>query len=254
MEKISIGVIGCGVIGGALIDWVERNNPSVGVLKVDPPKGLNDDLTNADVIFISIHIPTEPDGTQDLNLLEKIVSGCPNVPIFIRTTLLPGTCKMLSEKYNKDVNFMPEFLTERTAVADFNTQPIIFSNHHELLKKIFVGKEYLEMTTLEAEITKYAHNVFGALKVTYFNGINELCNKLGADYSIVQKGCLLSGYINKPHTDVPGPDGKLGYGGKCFPKDVNAFIDYLDGTQLQKIISLLPEINENYRNKELINA
>ena len=169
MEKISIGVIGCGVIGGALIDWVERNNPSVGVLKVDPPKGLNDDLTNADVIFISIHIPTEPDGTQDLNLLEKIVSGCPNVPIFIRTTLLPGTCKMLSEKYNKDVNFMPEFLTERTAVADFNTQPIIFSNHHELLKKIFVGKEYLEMTTLEAEITKYAHNVFGALKVTYFN-------------------------------------------------------------------------------------
>ena len=247
MEKINIGVVGCGVIGGALIDWVERNNPNVNVLKVDPPKGLNDDLSTADVIFISIHIPTEPDGTQDLKLLEQIVSNAPNVPIFIRTTLLPGTCKMLSEKYNKDVNFMPEFLTERTAVADFNYQPVIFSNHFELLKKIFVGKEYLEMTTLEAEITKYAHNVFGALKVTYFNGINELCQKLGANYDVIQKGCLLSGYINKPHTDVPGPDGKFGYGGKCFPKDVNAFIDFLDGTQLQKIIALLPEINDGYR-------
>lgn len=247
VDKINIGVVGCGVIGGALIDWVERNNPNVNVLKVDPPKGLNDDLSTADVIFISIHIPTEPDGTQDLKLLEQIVSNAPNVPIFIRTTLLPGTCKMLSEKYNKDVNFMPEFLTERTAVADFNYQPVIFSNHFELLKKIFVGKEYLEMTTLEAEITKYAHNVFGALKVTYFNGINELCQKLGANYDVIQKGCLLSGYINKPHTDVPGPDGKFGYGGKCFPKDVNAFIDFLDGTQLQKIISLLPEINDSYR-------
>lgn len=257
MSKINIGVIGCGVIGGALIDWISKNNPSINILKVDPPKGYNDDLSKADVIFISIHIPTETDGSQNIEILEQIVSECPNVPIFIRTTLLPGTCKLLSEKYNRDVNFMPEFLTERTAVSDFARQPIIFSNHAELLKKIFVGKEYIEMTTLEAEITKYAHNVFGALKVTYFNGINELCDKLGADYSKIQKGCLLSGYINKPHTDVPGPDGKLGYGGKCFPKDVNAFIDYLEGTELQKLISLLPEINEKYReanNKELINA
>ena len=247
MKKINVAVVGCGIIGGALITWCEEHNSNVKILKIDPYKGYNDDINEADVIFISIHIPTEIDGTQDLTSLEEIILKAPRVPIFIRTTLLPGTCSMLSKKYNKDVNFMPEFLTERTAVHDFDRQPMIFSNHEELLKKIFVGKEYACMTTLEAEITKYAHNVFGALKVTYFNGINELCNKLGANYNVVQQGCLLSGYINKPHTDVPGPDGKFGYGGKCFPKDVNAFLEFTEGTKLQKIIALLPQMNEFYR-------
>lgn len=248
MEKINIAVVGCGIIGGALISWCEEHNPNVNILKIDPPKGYNDNIQDADIIFISIHIPTEEDGSQDLTLLEKIISEAPNVPVFIRTTLLPGTCKMLSEKYHKDINFMPEFLTERTAVEDFYNQPMIFTNHVDLLKKIFVNKDYLAMTTIEAEIAKYAHNVFGALKVTYFNGINELCTKLGANYDLVQKGCLLSGYINRPHTDVPGPDGKLGYGGKCFPKDVNAFINFLEDTELQKMIAMLPKINEKYRN------
>ena len=257
MEKTNVAVIGCGVIGGALIRWCEEHNPNVNILKIDPPKGYNDEITCADVVFISIHIPTESDGSQDLTLLEQITKEAPNVPIFIRTTILPGTCEMLSKKYDKDVNFMPEFLTERTAVEDFYKQPMIFTNHEDLLKKIFVGKDYICMTTQEAEIAKYAHNVFGALKVSYFNGIYELCQKLGANYDLVQQGCLLSGYINKPHTDVPGPDGKLGYGGKCFPKDVNAFIDFLEGTELQKIIALLPEINKTYREvkaKEVVNA
>ncbi len=256
MSKINVCVIGCGVIGGALIKWLEENNPNVRILKNDPYKNFNDDIKLADIIFISIHIPTQKDDTQDLSVLENIIESCPDVPIFIRTTLLPGTCEALSKKYNKDINFMPEFLTERTAVSDFYNQPMIFTGHYELLENIFIGKSNIKMTTKEAEIAKYAHNVFGALKVTYFNGINELCKKLGADYKKVQQGCLLSGYINEPHTQVPGPDGKFGYGGKCFPKDVNAFLGYTKGTQLEKIISILPEINENYRNnlKEILNA
>lgn len=248
MNNLNIGVIGCGVIGGALIDWVEHNNPDCNVLKVDPPKGLNDSIDNADAIFISIHIPTESNGQQDLTVLGEIISKCPDVPIYVRTTLLPGTCDMLSKKYGKDVNFMPEFLTERTAVQDFYNQPMVFTKHTELLSQIFLGKKYLEMTSLEAEITKYAHNVFGALKVTYFNGIYEYCQKLSADYEKVRQGVLLSGYINEPHTMVPGPDGYLGYGGKCFPKDVNAFTEILQGYSLNKLVQQLPVLNKKYRN------
>ena len=247
MDKINIGVVGCGVIGGALIKWVEEHNPNCNILRVDPPKNLNDDISKADIVFISIHIPTEDDLSQDLTVLEKIIDNCPNVPIFIRTTLKPGTCDMLSQKHNKSVNFMPEFLTERTAVSDFYNQPMIFTNNEDLLSKIFIGKEHICMTSLEAEVTKYAHNVFGALKVTYFNGIYEYCKNLGINYENVHKGVLLSGYINEPHTQVPGPDGKLGYGGKCFPKDVNAFIQSLEGCELQKIMKLVPEINDSYR-------
>ena len=255
MNKINVGVIGCGVIGGALIKWIEEHNTNCNILRSDPPKGFNDDMSKADIIFISIHIPTEEDLSQDLTLLEQIIDNCPDVPIFIRTTMKPGTCDMLSKKHNKSVNFMPEFLTERTAVQDFYNQPMVFTNSVELLKKIFIGKEYIVMNSLEAEVTKYAHNVFGALKVTYFNGIYEYCQKLGIDYENVHKGVLLSGYINRPHTDVPGPDGKFGYGGKCFPKDVNAFIDCIKGCELQRIMELVPEINDSYREERVtINA
>lgn len=245
--KYNVGVVGCGVIGGALIKWIEEHNADCNILKVDPPKGFNDDLSKADIIFISIHIPTEDDLSQDLTTLEQIISNCPKVPIFIRTTLKPGTCDMLSKKYNKSVNFMPEFLTERTAVQDFYNQPMVFTNNEELLSEIFKGKEYICMTSLEAEVTKYAHNVFGALKVTYYNGIYEYCEKLGINFENVRKGTLLSGYINEPHTNVPGPDGKFGYGGKCFPKDVNAFIDCLKDVNLYKLMKTVPEINKIYR-------
>lgn len=246
MKRYNIAVVGCGVIGGALIKWIEENTEH-SILKIDPPKGFNDDISNADIVFVSIHIPTEEDGTQDLTTLESIINSCPDVPIYIRTTLLPGTCDRLSKKLNKDVNFMPEFLTERTAIEDFYTQPMIFSNHEKMLKEIFIGKKYIVMNSLEAEVTKYTHNVFGALKVTYFNGINELCQNYGIDYQKVREGTLLSGYINTSHTLVPGPDGSFGYGGKCFPKDVNAFIKCFKGTKLHKLMELIPKINAKYR-------
>lgn len=248
MQKINVGVVGCGVIGGALIKWIEENNSDkCNILKVDPPKGYNDDLANADIIFISIHIPTEEDSSQDLSLLESIIESCPEVPIFVRATLKPGTSSYLSEKYHKSVNFMPEFLTERTAYQDFCTQSMIFTNNVELLREIFLGKEYITMSSLEAEVAKYAHNVFGALKVTYFNGIYEYCQSLGIDFKSVQQGCCLSGYINTPHTNVPGPDGKLGYGGKCFPKDVKVFIQCLEGSNLHELLKNVPDINKKYR-------
>lgn len=247
MEKIRIGIVGLGVIGGVMKKWVEANNPDCSFLISDPPKGYNDDLSGADIIFISLHIPTESDGTQDLTLLKNIIKNLPDKPIFIRTTILPGTCDRLSREFNKKVYFMPEFLTERTAYEDFCSQPMIFTGETELLKRIFIDKKYIEMNNMEAEITKYSHNVFGALKVTYFNGIYELCGKLGCDYKKVQEGTLLSGYINKPHTDVPGPDGKLGFGGKCFSKDISAFCEFVKGSELHTLLSDTMNANSVYR-------
>ncbi len=142
---------------------------------------------------------------------------------------------------------MPEFLTERDAQKCFDNQTLIFTNHTELLKRIFINRDFIEMSSLEAEIAKYTHNIFGALKVTYFNGIYELCQNLNADYENVRKGSLLSGYINSTHTLVPDPDGKLGYDGKCFPKDVEAFINYTNDLNLHTLIEKLPQVNKKYR-------
>src|SRR5574344_1676084 len=91
-QHITIGIVGCGSIGGALMRWLQTHNPSVRILVSDPPKGMNDSMTGADVVFVSIHVPTESDGTQNLDLLKPIINGLPAAtPVFVRTTTLPGT-------------------------------------------------------------------------------------------------------------------------------------------------------------------
>ena len=250
MDKIKVGIVGCGFVGGALKAWLEENNPAVEIRVSDPPKGFNDPMDSIDVAFLQIHVPTEDDGTQDLTLMKQLISALPKVPVFVRTTVLPGTSEMLSRETGHQVCYMPEFLSERTHIEDFRKQTLVFTGAVELLSRIFVGKRFAVMSPLEAEITKYAHNVFGAYKVTYFNAVREYCEKMGANWANVHNGCLLSGYINDTHTYVPGPDGKRGYGGKCFPKDVNAFAKMTAGMPLGKLLAPLHELNVHFRGAE----
>ena len=133
------------------------------------------------------------DGTQDLRLMKELISKLPDVPVFVRTTILPGTSDILTRETGHEVCYMPEFLTERTHIEDFKKQTMVFTGAVELLTKIFVGKKFAVMTPLEAELAKYMHNVFGAYKVTYFNACREYCEKMGADWRTVHTGCLLSG-------------------------------------------------------------
>jgi len=142
---------------------------------------------------------------------------------------------------------MPEFLTERTYIEDFKWQPMVFTDDIDLLTKIFPGKRHIDMTSAEAEMVKYAHNVFGALKVTYFNCIYDICKKNGLNYENVRQGVLGSTYINATHTYVPGPDGQFGYGGKCFNKDVNAFEKLFRYTPLGRLLDPLKKLNVEFR-------
>ncbi|HBJ60017.1 MAG TPA: UDP-glucose 6-dehydrogenase [Verrucomicrobia bacterium] len=247
---IKVGIIGCGFVGSALKIWLEENNKDVAIRVSDPPKGYNDDMSDIDVAFVQIHMPTEDDGTQDLTLMKQIIRNLPNVPVFVRTTILPGTSERLTRETGHQVCYMPEFLTQRTYIEDFKRQTMVFTGSVDLLAKIFKGKKFAVMTPLEAEITKYAHNVFGAYKVTYFNAVKEYCEKMGADWANVHMGVLLSGYINETHTNVPGPDGKCGYGGKCFPKDVNAFAKLTAGQPLGTLLAPLHDLNVHFRGSE----
>ena len=246
---IKIGIIGCGFVGGALKYWLENHTNHVLFIS-DPPKGYNDSLSDIDVAFLQIHVKTEEDGTQNLDVMKEIISKLPYVPVFVRTTILPGTSELLSKETNHEVFYMPEFLTERTYIEDFEHQTMIFTGYYDLLEKIFVGKKHVNMTPLEAELTKYMHNVFGAYKVTYFNACKEYCEQLGVNWNTVHDAMLLSGYINDTHTYVPGPDGKCGYGGKCFPKDVNAFAKITEGTPLGILLSPLHNLNVHFRGYE----
>lgn len=176
---INVGIIGCGFVGGALKDWLEHNNPECKLFISDPAKGYHDNLSNIDIAFLQIHVPTEDDGTQDLRLMKELITNLPDVPVFVRTTILPGTSDMLSRETGHQVCYMPEFLTERTHIEDFKKQIMVFTGAQDLLTKIFVGKKFTVMSPLEAELTKYMHNVFGAYKVIYFNACREYCEQMG---------------------------------------------------------------------------
>ena len=113
---INVGIIGCGFVGGALKDWLEHNNPECKLIISDPAKGYNDSMADIDIAFLQINVPTEDDGTQDLTLMKELISALPDVPVFVRTTILPGTSDLLTKETGHRVHYMPEFLTERTHI------------------------------------------------------------------------------------------------------------------------------------------
>ena len=259
---LRIGIIGHGIIGKALTDYLTSHNPSAQLFISDPMKGFHADLSNTpdlSAIFIQIHIPTEPDGSQSLSPLVSLIKPLPsNVPVFVRTTILPGSSETLSRLTSRSVSFFPEFLTERTASQDFASLPLAFpSPHNLLLSRIFPDKPYIVATPLELEIAKYAHNTFAALKVTFFNAVSHLCSQLSnarpdsppLSYHAVRTVTLLSSLISPNHTEVPGHDSHYGYGGKCFPKDVDAFLHFARSINapIAHLLSPLPTLNNFFR-------
>ena len=247
---MKLGVVGAGVVGGALASYLAKHGHVVVV--DDPPRGLGGDCTGVEALFLCVPVETTVDKKgrqiQDFTILKAVLKKyaydmrARNVPIFVRSTVLPKTCDNLGKFLKLRIFAMPEFLVERSADDTFAEQNIIcgceddptqMSVMEDLLAGIFPDKEVKLMRNREAELAKYAHNVAGAMKVNFFNVISRYAQAIRADYANVREGVLMSGYINAEHTMVPGPDGKFGFGGKCFPKDTLALLGELKRLGLQ---------------------
>ena len=87
-------------------------------------------------------------------------------------------------------------------------------------------------TSNESETMKICVNSFYAVKIQFFNEIFDLCKKTKTDYNMVKELMLNNGWINNQHTDVPSHDGKLSYGGACFPKDTNALLQFMKSNNI----------------------
>lgn len=251
---MNVGIYGLGVVGGALAKFLESTGHHV--LRKDPGLGFDDDFgpdpkRRPDALFICVPVPTKA-WKQDLAIIREILEtwkpAGPSFPIFLRSTVLPGTCNALAEEFGLNVIAFPEFLTERKAQEDTERLPIIYgAAGFRVIPRLFPDHHRVAMSNAEAEMAKYAHNCFGALKVTYFNAIENQCRKMGLIYSLVLEGVLASGHINRQHTMVPGPDGKRGYGGKCFPKDMEAFVGFLKGDIFGRLLVDAHCMNRFYR-------
>jgi UDPglucose 6-dehydrogenase len=161
--------------------------------------------------------------------------------LVIKSTVPPGTTERVSKQYpDQTIIFNPEFLTERNFIDDFFNQDRIFlgvtPGHNEVHVKQVTDlyRDFCKNQTnpgnvfvvdsKAAEMLKYTTNCFLATKVSFFNEIYDICVAKGIEFSSVVELLKMDKRIGKSHMSVPGFENKRGWGGSCFPKDLNALV------------------------------
>lgn len=234
MKKYTVGIIGNGFVGESQAFAFSPTN-EIKIFDVDRLKSRNtlEEVYECDFVFVCVPTPMK-NGKHDLSYIMDVFNKAKKGPIYIiKSTILPKTTKLLNDKFDLDIIFSPEFLTERTAKLDMMTQArIIFGGERHLTSKVrelyegrFMNRHYIETDSTTAEFIKYMNNCFFATKVSLMNEYYRLADKMGVDWRTALHGFAADGRIGDSHLHVPGPDGKLGFGGKCFPKDINAMIE-----------------------------
>lgn len=252
---MKISIIGLGFVGDAMYKSFNEKIKELNLQHAYSVNGYDkyknggigsiDDCIDSDIIFTAL--PTifnetlksyDNKPTHDV-MSELAEMGYKNT-VVIKSTVEPTFTEQLSKKFPQ-INFVhnPEFLTARTAYEDFHNQSHIVlgsstSCSEESVQKI--EKFYRELypnamisqsCSTESECMKIFCNTFYAVKVQYFNELYLLAEKIDCRFDVVTSLMLKNGWINPMHTDVPGPDGKLSYGGLCFPKDTNALLEFM---------------------------
>ncbi len=250
----NIGIIGKGFVGTAVAHGFSQAVGYDSVIRIydkNPERSVNDleeVISYSDFIFISVPTPSNQDGSINLDILETCLSEIntkndKQKPIYlIRSTVVPGTTRILQEKFKElTLVFNPEFLTERSANFDFISQSRFVLGGLEgsvnkvadLYKHRFGDSVSIIKTDFEsAELIKYVCNTFFATKVSFLNEMKMISDKVNANWEDVVEGFVRDGRVGHSHTQVPGPDGKFGFGGSCFPKDIQAMIDFGDSLGL----------------------
>lgn len=238
-KKFKVGIIGFGFVGESQA-FAFAPVADIKIFDIDVSKRTHEieDVLSQDLVFVCIPTPMRENGTQDLSLVEGFFYQADNFkskPTYIlKSTVLPGTTKRLADKFNLNIVFCPEFLTERTAKLDMLTQSRIViggDTHHteqvlKLFKARFGNKHYILTDSKSAELVKYMSNNFLTVKTSFMNEYYDLVKEIGGDWDKIVEGVVADPRIGNSHTQVPGHDGKRGFGGSCFPKDINAIIEF----------------------------
>ena len=250
MKKI--GIIGNGFVGSSVSFGFSPQTGCDGVdIKIydkDESKAthtMSEVVNDSDVIFVSVPTPSNTDGSINLDIvydvfnnIEKCREEGSEPVLLLRSTVTPGTTRKLQIGFhNLRIVFNPEFLTERSAKLDFINQSRYVLGGNvvdttivaELYKWRFGQHIPVIKTDYEtAELIKYMNNTFFATKVSFMNEMKLVSDEVGANWEHCVEGFSLDGRVGHSHLNVPGPDGKMGYGGSCFPKDIQAMINFMN--------------------------
>lgn len=252
---MKIGVVGNGVVGSATARvWLEHCE-EVRVYDTVPEKrthSLAETVGDSDVIFVCLPTPGKADGELDTSAVESFFewvaqeSGGDGEPwreskIFaLRSTMPIGGTRRIADAYGiRSMIYYPEFLTARCSFADAANpsrnligidgegRPMWVSFYGSIRAR-FPGVKIFVSSLEAVEAAKLFTNAFFAVKVAFFNEIEEVAGSLGLNWKSIREMMLADGRINPSHTMVPGPDGNRGFGGTCLPKDLRQVVEYIE--------------------------
>lgn len=225
---------------------------------------LKEGIKEAAIIFLALPTPPGENGSADLKYVlgvsEELGMLLTDYKVIVDKSTVPvGTAEKVREAVAKnfkgefDVVSNPEFLREGVAVEDFmKPDRVVVGTNSERAKKLmnelfapFVrqGNPVIFMDERSAELTKYAANSFLATKISFMNEIAQLCERMGADVDMVRRGIGSDERIGKRFL-FPG----IGYGGSCFPKDVQALVNSSNEVNYDfKILNAVMEVNETQK-------
>jgi len=220
-----------------MVDYAERIGPSKG-------------QKFSGVYFVCVPTPMYEDGSADLSIVESVLEELAEIPgeriAVVKSTVPPGSTEGWNKRYNSKglhVIFNPEFLTEANAINDMRDQNRIIVGGprpqinvvKNVFQRAFPRVPIVKTGSTTAEMVKYVTNCFLAVKVSFANEIAQICESLDSDgynidYDKVIEYAKFDQRLGESHWSVPGPvpthDGRhvRGFGGHCFPKDINALI------------------------------
>lgn len=235
-----VGIIGGGFVGKAL-KLLECDDLNMLIYDINKdlcnPKNIEmKDLLKCECIFLCLPTPMNPNGSCNIDIICNVVTNLRDLNykgyIICKSTVPVDTCD------NLNINFCPEFLTEKNYEEDFiNTSEWIIgllNSTDIILKELFSkminiayknGKiksdKIIYLRNKEAEMVKLFKNSYLATKVSFCNEMYEYCKKKDINYDIVRDNVVLDKRIEKSHTLVPGHDNKFGFGGTCLVKDIH---------------------------------
>ena len=266
-DKFRLGIVGHGFVGSA-VDYA-FSHPMVETKIADPKYGTTvDDLLdyNADCVFVCAPTPMGVSHVVDASIVEDAVSKLilsTNSLVVVKSTVTPDVIeRMLSgmPEFARDrFVYNPEFLTEKSAQEQFvDAKFHVLGGSEEATEELAQiyeefslcsTREFYKMSAKEASFVKYGVNTYLATKVTFFNEFYDLVNANDCNFNKITRAMGADSRVGVGHTRVPGYDGKRGFGGACFPKDIAAFMKFsevhvYDMSLIREVI----RVNNSYRN------
>ena len=256
---MKIGIVGNGFVGSSVAFGFSPQCGCYADIKIydkDSSKATHslESTLTSDFIFVSVPTPSNPDGSINLDVVYNIfeemsVLNYRSDNVFLlRSTVTPGTTRKLQRKFrNLNIVFNPEFLTERSAKLDFINQSRFIlgglKKNVNKVEKLYVDRfgattPVIKTNYETAEMIKYMNNCYFATKVSFMNEMYQIADACGVDWDMAVEGFVRDGRIGHSHMSVPGPDGKFGFGGSCFPKDIQAMINFAESLGVNSSVLL----------------